>query len=92
MLSADLPAKALVLNEKQYNGQYGCSYCESQGSTPPGDCLHRYWPYEPNIVLRTHAGVVENAKEAVRGNDAVHIFLNQILYSCSCEDSRMGSL
>ena len=69
----------MVLNEKQFNGQYGCSYCESEGSTPPGDHLHRFWPYEPNLVLRTHAGVVENAKEAMRENDSVCLFF---LFCC----------
>ena len=47
----DLPARALVLDMKQFNGKYACVYCEDdslracalvlrQGQTPPGDHLH----------------------------------------------------
>ena len=31
MCSVDLPARALVLNMKQFNGRYGCCYCEDKG-------------------------------------------------------------
>jgi len=27
----DLPAKAMVLNQKQYNGYYACNYCLDEG-------------------------------------------------------------
>ena len=31
MCSVDLPARAFVLNMKQFNGKYGCSQCEDEG-------------------------------------------------------------
>ena len=71
MLTADLPAKAMVLNAKQFNSRYGCSYCESEGATPPSDHLHRYWPYDPSAVLRSHASVVSNTKDAVKDREVV---------------------
>ena len=42
MCSVDLPARAIVLNMKQWNGAHGCLYCESPGTVLPGDHLHRY--------------------------------------------------
>ena len=32
MCSVDLPARALVLNMKQYNGKFACAYCENEGT------------------------------------------------------------
>ena len=31
LCSVDLPARASVLNMKQFNGKYGCSQCEDEG-------------------------------------------------------------
>lgn len=42
MCSVDLPARAILLNMKQWNGVQGCLYCESTGTVLPGDHLHRY--------------------------------------------------
>ena len=39
--SVDLPARALVLNMKHFNGQCGCCYCEDQEKTSPTNRLHR---------------------------------------------------
>ena len=54
-LSADSPARALVRNVKQFNGQHGCDWCEFEGETvvtnngPPV----RYYPYRTPVVMRT---------------------------------------
>ena len=42
LCSVDLPARAILLNMKQWNGVQGCLYCESTGTVLPGDHLHRY--------------------------------------------------
>ena len=39
--STDLPAKALVLNMKQFNEMFGCCYCEDEGKTHDENSLHR---------------------------------------------------
>ena len=49
--SVDLPARAIVLNMKQWNGQHGCLNCESPGTTVDGDHLHRYWPKDDSAVV-----------------------------------------
>jgi len=60
----DLPAQALMLNMKQFNGKWGCNYCEDEG-VPRRSChLHRNWPYEESVVLRTHQSMMQNAHDS----------------------------
>ena len=67
----DLPAHAIVLNMKQFNGKYGCSFCLDEGVTLPGDPLHRFWPTSgPD---RTHQSILENARKAISDSDAVRV-------------------
>ena len=40
--SVDLPARAMLLNMKQWNGIQGCLYCNHEGVTLGTDHLHRY--------------------------------------------------
>lgn len=51
--SADLPAKSLMANMKQFNGEKGCSVCEDEGKTVGVGGLHRIWPYTMDMILRT---------------------------------------
>ena len=44
--SADLPAKSLMANMKQFNGEKGCSVCEDKGKT-----LSRSWWVAQNLAL-----------------------------------------
>ena len=83
MSAVDLPARAILLNMKQYNGMYGCSFCYSEGTTKRGSPLHRYWP--PSLTapaLRTSHSVRENASQTTRANDPVIIitFVNIIIF------------
>lgn len=70
-VSADLPARACIANMKQFNGAFGCLYCESRGSTAPGNSLHRFWPIDHAAPLRTHSMVLESAREATTSASAV---------------------
>ena len=75
MCSLDLPAKAIVLNSKQFNGLYGCTYCEDEGVTRANTHLHRDWPYSQHCTARTHTGIVQNALRdgvAVRKTNFIH--------------------
>ena len=72
-LSVDLPARALVLNMKHFNGAFACCYCESEGETLPGDHLHRYWPHVPGTTQRTHQSLLANARKAVTEKTSVRI-------------------
>ena len=64
----DLPAKAAVLNAKQFNGKYGCAVC-----IHPGKRLENgarvYLPGTYNI--RTHEHYLDSAEKAVISNTAV---------------------
>ena len=71
MCSVDLPARALVLNMKQYNGKFACAYCENEGTPRATSALHRNWLYSSDYVLRTHDSVISNAEEATVEGDAV---------------------
>ena len=71
MCSVDLPAKAIVLNCKQFNGQYGCTYCEDEGVPRASTHLHRNWPYSNSSVHRTHMGIIANAREALHNKAPV---------------------
>ena len=71
MCSFDLPAKAIVLNMKQFNGAYGCTYCEDKGMPRATSHLHRNWPYSTSCTERSHAGVVQNAEDALKSGNAV---------------------
>ena len=70
-VSADLPARARLVNMKQFNGAYGCLFCENPGTTVPGNPLHRFWPDVPSAPQRTHASVLKNARDAISLGDAV---------------------
>lgn len=81
----DLPARASVLNCIQFNGKYGCSFCEQPGMTvrtEKGGSVHSY-PYnlnDPTGPARTHEDFIKYAKQAVEQNlmvvICVHININ----------------
>ena len=77
LCSFDLPARAIVLNMKQWNGKHDCLYCESPGTTLHGDHLHRYWPKDDNAIARSHTSLMCNADEATRTRTSVN-------YTCTC--------
>ena len=68
--SCDLPAKAIVYNMKQYNGEYGCSHCLQSGKRLTLDTrgtVHIY-PYiqsDPTGPRRTDEQARKYAREAV---------------------------
>lgn len=65
MCSVDLPARAAVLNMIQYNGEYGCCFCEDKGAPRPTSSLQRNWPFLTSNTRRTHRGIISNAKTAL---------------------------
>ena len=72
--TADLPAKALVCNMKAYNGEYACPTCLDKGDNTVGPSfLHRYWPFNPSMVLRTEEGVWEASSEATTTGSSVSL-------------------
>ena len=65
MCSADLPARAILMNIKRWNGAYGCLYCESSGSVLPGDHLHRCIIGYCTVTLCTWPSMTLLVKEAI---------------------------
>ena len=61
--SVDLPARAMVMNMKQWNGISGCLYCEDEGTVIGGDHLHCYWPQQESSVARSHASLLNMLKQ-----------------------------
>lgn len=67
--TADLPAKCLVMNMVQFNGEYGCSKCLQPGSTvrtDKGGHVHVYpfISHNPKGPARTHKGFMKDALTA----------------------------
>ena len=71
LCSVDLPARALVLNMKQFNGEYGCCYCKDKGVTRPTSSLHRNWPYTATNTMRTHQDIICSARTALQNKTHV---------------------
>ena len=46
--TADLPARAALMNMKQYNGKCARHLCKSEGTAFGQHNLHRCWPFEKN--------------------------------------------
>ena len=74
--SFDLPARASALNVIQYNGEYGCNFCEQLGKslrTERGGTVHVF-PYQlslPKGPIRTHSTQKDHARKAVEDQSVV---------------------
>ena len=64
----DLPAKCTAVNMKQFNGRYGCLYCNHPGESLMKGCTI----YRPgtSCELRTHESVNRHAEEALKSGEA----------------------
>ena len=93
--SCDLPTKALVQNFVQYNGEYGCGFCEQTGKssqTENGGTV-RVFPYIVHASKgkpRTTTFCADDyAKDAVESNSVVCVmiicmYLNVIIDNLYC--------
>ena len=77
--TADLPARAALMNMKQFNGKCSCHLCKSEGTAYGQHNLHRCWPYQQNPEKRTHQDQINFAtnatqKQAVMGVKGYSIF------------------
>lgn len=70
LASMDLPARAIVTNLKQYNGAFGCLYCNHPGFPKVDNPRSRCWPYT-ECTIRSEAEIFECAEKAVETGDAV---------------------
>ncbi|XP_072140998.1 uncharacterized protein [Dermacentor andersoni] len=65
----DSPARAAILNRKQYNGYFGCSWCLEQGITIDGTMKYPF--NSQNAPDRTHSGVLKGMVEAAQRKEPV---------------------
>lgn len=70
-MSCDLPARALVLNMKQFNGAYGCHLCEDPGESCSNSPMLRWWPYNGAVVGRTKESLLKNSLEVANTQEVV---------------------
>jgi hypothetical protein len=68
--SVDLPARSMCANMKQFNGKYGCIYCENPGTPRVRTPTVRDWPRRPG-ALRTHDSILHNAQQAISTGEAI---------------------
>lgn len=69
--SVDLPARALFLNMRQFNGAYGCHLCEDKGKTADGKPLFRWWPPSSEQKLRTRQSLTNDSIKATTNDEIV---------------------
>lgn len=68
--SVNLPARSMCANMKQFNGKYGCIYCENPGTPRVRTPMVRDWPPRPGAV-RTHDSILHNARQAISTGEVV---------------------
>lgn len=59
--AADLPAKAVLLNMKQYNGYHGCSYCTQRGEPVEPGKSQIVFPFDP--LIRSYARTPQHFRD-----------------------------
>ena len=69
--SCDLPARALILNMRQFNGRHGCHLCEDEGQTAEGKPLFRWWPPNSTQKLRTRNSLTDDSIKATTNDEIV---------------------
>lgn len=58
LMTADLPAKSKVLKMKQYNDEFGCSYCLHPGFMVGDSTSSKYTVSSEEYSLRTHSSTL----------------------------------
>lgn len=68
--TCDMPAKALFLNFKSYNGYYGCTACTHRGERTPDN--RHFYRYHVDIHPRTEEETEENVAMATQLGEPVY--------------------
>ena len=72
LASMDLPARGIITNTKQFNGEHGCLYCEHPGIPCPNNHCVRCWP-RIDCSTRTHCDIIQCAESAVLSGSPVRL-------------------
>ena len=78
-VTCDLPARAVVLNMKQFNGKHGCHLCEDEGENSAANPMLRWWPHNENQKLRSKKSFLNNCLEATSQN-AVSVLQHKTIF------------
>ncbi|XP_062507747.1 uncharacterized protein LOC134184148 [Corticium candelabrum] len=70
LVTRDLPARAMLLCMKNFNGIAVCCYCYHPGMTIGDDHLHQYWPYDGTLERRRHESMKQDVITATATNSA----------------------
>lgn len=73
MFSCDLPARAMILNMRQFNGKHGCHLCDDEGQTAASNPLLRWWPYKYPRRMRTKNDILQSSAQATTSGEIVSI-------------------
>ena len=65
IVTTDLPARADLMNMKNFNGKWACHLCKDMG-VAVGTGLHRVWPLDKNNELRTEDDQREYSESATQ--------------------------
>lgn len=78
--TCDLPAKALFLNMKQFNGVWGCQKCKIRYKVLEPESLTRIYPFQEKLELRNlqqtnnyaaQAAIIKGAVFGVKGKSVI---------------------
>jgi hypothetical protein len=71
---ADSPARCMLQGMQQFNGEFGCSWCEHKGEICKKGRGHvRVFPLEACAVKRTHASIIQHATESINLPNVKHV-------------------
>lgn len=69
--SADAPARCKLLKLKQYNGEFGCTYCIHPGFMVGGSTTSKYTLASETYRLRTHSSTVALMNSWLLSGDSI---------------------
>ena len=67
-VTCDLPARAALLNMRQFNGRHGCHRCKDEGVNTVETPMVRWWPYNHNQELRSKDSMIKSCMETKKGD------------------------
>ena len=81
--TADLQARADLMNMKHYNGQFSCHLCKDEGMGI-GNGLHRVWPYNDNNELRSDEEQHQYIKQGTQKKACMGVKGTPVFYKLKC--------
>ena len=84
VVTADLPARAALVNMNEFNSKCACHLCKSEGTAYGQHNIHRCWPFKQNHEKRRHEDQINFAMKATQKQAVVgvkgHSIFAKLLY------------